>query len=54
VGTLFTGGAGGNWGWVDGPRDLIVVGMMSVLNWFEASDTPSWMFDPLIYQALED
>jgi CubicO group peptidase (beta-lactamase class C family) len=53
-GTLFTGGAGGNWGWIDGPRDLIVVGMMSVLNWFDASDTPSWMFDPLIYQALED
>lgn len=54
AGSLFTGGAGGNWGWIDGPRDLIVVGMMSVLNWFDASDTPSWMFDPLIYQALDD
>ena len=53
-GTLFTAGAGGNWGWIDGPRDLIVVGMMSVLNWFDASDSPSWIFDPLIYQALED
>lgn len=53
-GTLFSAGAGGNWGWIDSPRDLIVVGMMSVLNWFDASDSPSWMFDPLIYQALED
>ena len=53
-GTLFSGGAGGNWGWIDPSRDLIVVGMMSVLNWFDASDSPSWMFDPLIYQALED
>jgi hypothetical protein len=25
-----------------------------VLNWFDAADTPSWIFDPLIYQALED
>ncbi len=54
AGTLFTAGAGGNWGWIDPPRDLVVVGSMSVLDGFDASDAPSWLFDPLIYQALDD
>ena len=54
AGTLFTAGAGGNWGWIDPPRDLVVVGMMSVLDGFDTSDAPSWLFDPLIYQALDD
>ncbi len=53
-GTLFTGGAGGNWGWIDPPRDLVVTGMLNVLGGFDTIDTPSWLFDPLVYQALDD
>lgn len=33
---------------------MIIVGMMSALNWFEAYAKPSWVFDPLISQALAD
>jgi CubicO group peptidase (beta-lactamase class C family) len=53
AGTLFTGGAGGNWGWIDAANDLIVVGMQSVLNWSPTVTPPMWAFDPLIYQAID-
>jgi CubicO group peptidase (beta-lactamase class C family) len=53
AGTLFTGGAGGNWGWIDPANELIVVGMLSVLGWSPAVTPPMWAFDPLIYQAID-